>query len=373
MKDISFKNIPTIENCYSFLGTGAFISKEENIDGTDIVTFSYRLANYGDFNVEFARNLRGITFNKKTGEILTLPFHKFFNFNECPFSEFENIKNKKIVKVREKADGSLIQFFMINNNLYSKTKMTCFSEQSAWAMEIINRNENLKKEIVNKIQAGFTPLFEFVSPRNRIVISYSIEELIYLGSRNNSTGEYDFTPLENCKNIYCYDVKEDINEVAEIVNNFEDKEGVVVVFEDGDMVKIKTKDYILLHKTKDNVLNENSLVELIITEKLDDIKSLFSEDENMIKYVNSMEQIVKTEYNYYINEAEKFYFSNKNLSRKDFAIKGQKELNKAIFSLAINLYAKNEIDYAKYNYKFISDKLWKKEDFSLTFIDKEDI
>ena len=86
-----------------------------------------------------------------------------------------------------------------------------------------------------------------------------------------------------------------------------------------------------------------------------------------------MEQIVKTEYNYYINEAEKFYFSNKNLSRKDFAIKGQKELNKAIFSLAINLYAKNEIDYAKYNYKFISDKLWKKEDFSLTFIDKEDV
>lgn len=359
------KNIPTVQDCYSLLESNVFIFKEENVDNNDIITFSYRLANYSDFTKNYARNLCGITFNKNTGELLSLPFHKFFNYNECPFSTFENIKDKKIIKIREKADGSLIQFFMINDVLYCKTKMTCFSEQALWAMDLVNNNKNLKNEIVNKIQNGFTPLFEFVSPRNRIVINYSTEELIYLGSRNMATGEYDLTPFKNCKNIYCYDIKNNINDILEIVNNFNNKEGVVIVFDDGDMVKIKTKDYVLLHRTKDSIFNENTLVELIISEKLDDIKSLFSQDKNIINYINSMEAIVKKEYNFYINEAEKFYTINKNLSRKDFAIKGQEELNKIIFSLAVNLFAKNEIDYTKYNYKFVSDKLWKKEDFSL--------
>ena len=51
-----------------------------------------------------------------------------------------------------------------------------------------------------------------------------------------------------------------------------DAEGWIIRFDDGHMLKIKGDWYVRIHKTKDNLLWEKNLIELMINEKLDDTK-----------------------------------------------------------------------------------------------------
>ena len=50
-------------------------------------------------------------------------------------------------------------------------------------------------------------------------------------------------------------------------------EGFVVRFDDGHMIKVKAEDYLRKHKAKDTLCREKNVIELIVTEKLDDVKA----------------------------------------------------------------------------------------------------
>lgn len=362
MLDKTFEFIPNLNECENLVKNNtSFYSKEEKIGNKNIITFCYRLAKYSDFCNEGARNIRGISFEKESGKITALPFHKFFNYKENPFSEDSSIKTKEISLIRDKIDGSLIIFFMIENELYAKTKGDCFSSQAVNAMNIVNNNKNLKNEIIDKIKNNYTPMFEYISPKNRIVIEYNTEELIYLGSRNMLSGKYNFTPLENCNATEEYNIGYKLDLALNIVNNLKNKEGVVIVFSDGDMIKIKTEEYINLHKTFSavNIYNDKFIADLIINEKIDDIKIIYADRIDVITYINDIEKVIKTAYNDIISEANLFFTENKNLNVKDFAIKAQSNLNHNLsFNLVMNLYNYGDINIKKFNENFIRNKLW---------------
>lgn len=376
MIDMTFQKIPTLSECYDLVNSSkskSFIYKEEVLDGVTLVTFSYRLASYSDFNQEGARNLRGITFQKDTQELVSLPFHKFFNYKECPFTEETVVKEKEIVRVADKSDGSLIIFFMLNGVLHAKTKMNCFAEQAEWAMDIVHNNRSLKDEIISLVEKGFTPMFEFVSPRNKIVVQYTKEELIYLASRNKVDGSYDFKPLKNCKSSDSFLVKT-LEDTTSIIQNYKDKEGLVVVFDNFDMMKIKTSDYMSLHRAKDNVFNEKNLVDMILNETIDDVKALFSDNKEIAEYISEMEKAIIKSFNGYIDDAEKLYSENKELSRKDFAIKMQTLCDKVTFGLAMEFYVNGSINRDKFRQRFVNDKMWQTEDFNvkMTVVQEEE-
>ena len=71
--------------------------------------------------------------------------------------------------------------------------------------------------------------------------------------------------------------KYDIPVVKEVRNPIEnipsmtDIEGVVVRFENGHMIKIKSEWYIAIHKAKENLLFEKNVIKMILEEKVDDI------------------------------------------------------------------------------------------------------
>ncbi|MDD3263453.1 MAG: RNA ligase [Candidatus Nanoarchaeia archaeon] len=363
MNSKDYLNIPTYDECMSLVESNpdAFITKDENVDGIDVTTFGYRLASYSDFTLNGARNMRGITFRKDTKKLIALPFHKFFNYNENPYTMDESIKNKNIVRITEKYDGSLIYFFIINGKLYAKTKMNCFSEQSEWAMKIVENISLLKKGIIDLINKGFTPMFEFISPRNQIVILYSSEELVYLGARNMNTGEYNFEyKMKDCKNAE-YLPFDSIETLNKILKDYYGHEGVVVTFEDGDMVKFKTSEYFNLHKVKENIYNEKAIANLILNEKIDDIKAAFSTSKELVDYIEDMEFKIKKHYFKLINHAQKFYNFNKELDRKNYAINGQKELSKIEFGLAMEFYLNGMYDIEKFKERFIDKKMWEEE------------
>lgn len=360
---MEFKYVPSFNECQKLVNENeCFIRKDEIIDNNSISTFAYRIATLEDFNKKGARNLRGITFETNTKKLLALPFHKFWNLNENEYVKKENVENKKIIRVTEKYDGSLIYFFKIKNKLCCKTKLNSFSEQSEWAMNIVDNNPELKESIIDLIDKKYTPLFELISPRNQIVIFYTNEELRYICSRNMKDGTYLFDNFVGIKPVDNYPW-DNIETIQNIIQNYYGHEGFVVTFENQDMIKLKTKEYLNLHKIRENILNEKALVELILYEQLDDIRStLFSADSNMLEYIDKMENQVIKKYNHYIDVVEKYYNKNKNLTRKEYAIKAKKELNDIEFALAMEMFVKEKIDEEKFKERFLTKKLWKEGD-----------
>ena len=59
----------------------------------------------------------------------------------------------------------------------------------------------------------------------------------------------------------------------------EDVEGWIIRFDNGQMVKIKGDWYVRIHKTKDNLNHEKNVVDLIVNEKMDDVKPFMLEED----------------------------------------------------------------------------------------------
>jgi T4 RnlA family RNA ligase len=368
---INSKKIPTYDDCMNIVNSNSdtFFVKEETIDGVTISSFNYRLSKYSDFSEPYTRNLRGITFIKDTKELIALPLPKFFNYNENPFTESKLVDTWKPLYFTGKEDGSLVYFFIINNTIYCKTQNNSFSDQSVWSLQLVNKNDDLKKFIITSIlEYNETPLFEFISPRNQVVIPYVNEELVLICTRNMVNGDINFhhnnTSLPNIKQTEIYNFN-NINDMIELCNKNSDTlfEGYVVIFETlygNEMVKFKTEEYLNLHRLKNNILIKENITNFILDGTIDDIKSTFPENIDLFNMINETEEIVIHNWNFVTKSIKDFYNENKSLNRKDYAIsltKYCKDKNKIIFTGAINMF----LD--KYNEKdirdvFIKNKLW---------------
>jgi T4 RnlA family RNA ligase len=128
-------------------------------------------------------------------------------------------------------------------------------------------------------------------------------------------------------------------------------EGVVVVLNSGEWFKLKTDWYAALHKTKDSINSKRKLFECIITEASDDLKAMFYEDVVVMKAINDMEALVIPKFDHVVAVVEKFYADNKGLDRKSYAIKGQQDLDRELFGLAMNKYVGREIDFKEWAIK----------------------
>ena len=67
-------------------------------------------------------------------------------------------------------------------------------------------------------------------------------------------------------------------------------------------------------------------LEAVLEEATDDLRTLFHDDPLVIKMIEEMELFVEHKYNSLVSTVEAFYTENKDLERKEYAIKGQAEL-----------------------------------------------
>jgi T4 RnlA family RNA ligase len=364
--------IPKLNDCIKLVDNyNCFICVDETVDNIAIKTFNYRSALPAEFNQKYARNLRGIGYNAETGKLLYLPMHKFFNYNENEFTLDYKVNKWDIKTITEKYDGSLIIFYLLNNKLLCRTQNNSVSNQSIWAMDLVTNNKNgneLIKSITEDINNGYTPMFEFVSWRNRIVVKYEYERIIYIGHRNRNTGEFsrdkDRYIQYGIESVKSYNIKEfTMDKIIEIcTNSTEDREGFVVEFTNGEMVKIKLAQYFSLHKTKDELLNDKNVVKLALEGKIDDILPMLEFDSEFRNHIVELSNKTIIAYRGYIEKATKYYNENKDLITKDFAIKAKKETTREIFNLSMNLYNYGAIDKVKFMDHFIKFKLWESDE-----------
>jgi T4 RnlA family RNA ligase len=338
--------------------------------------FNYRLASYTDFLKPSALDCRGTMFHvSKEGDFVALAAltpRKFFNWKENPMTM--DLDLSKVQYIMDKVDGSLMTTYyprygdleagFVGMRLKSKTSLTSEQANAANAYLMRPENKELRWYLDHMYMSGFSVSLEWTSPEHRIVVGYQEERLTVLEARSLFTGE-EVSYNDLCiimEYMGCVDhlvkitefnnAEEFINSIASMKGNIE---GFVIRMEDGQKMKIKTDDYSALHHCKDSVTIPRRLYEVVVQEAHDDLRAMFSTDQYVLGRIDEYEALVKNLYAKIDDGPVRFFNENRELSRKDYAIKGQAELPRLFFSLAMNLYLGKTNDYKEFLIKHYDD------------------
>lgn len=231
------------------------------------------------------RECRGIAFHPVTSKIMSRPFHKFFNVNEREETSEALVDLSLPHTIFNKLDGSMIRPIPVDAGIRWGTKMG-FTDVGMLAEEWVAGRENYEQLASDMIWLGCTPIFEFVSNRARIVLSYPEENLVLLAIRNNFTGRYmSREALEITGKRYGVPVVTakisggSITALVKTTRDLQDEEGVVVAFANGHRIKSKADQYVKIHKAKDMLRTERALVQLILAEGVDDLLPIIPEED----------------------------------------------------------------------------------------------
>ncbi len=315
--------------------------------------FSYYIASYSEWLKPDALECRGIMFelddNNNPIRIAARPPKKFFNLFENPFTE--DIKDDQVGLAFKKEDGSLISSFIDKGEVFLKSKGSLFSQQVLDAQKWLydERRKPLLECLKWYAENGITINMEWVSPDNRVVLTYEESRLIILNARHNITGEYiDLEDLVKDQTINQYMVDnhpfETINELIEEVQELKDQEGYVVYDSKGaePVFKIKCPLYVHLHSVKSSVSSDKNLWEAVAEGVSDDIKALFETDKASLDRIAKFESIYKKQFSFVYKTAIDIYNKLRGNSRKDYAIESQSILNEIgypqLFNIIMRLY-----------------------------------
>ncbi len=233
---------------------------------------TFDMAGPEDLGGAIRRECRGLIFDKE-GKLISRPFHKFFNVNERPETQSNEIDISAPHTIMEKMDGSMIRPVPLNGSFRLGTKMgvTDIAEDAEKLL-----NEERIKFIEIMIADNKTPIFEYVAPDNQIVLPYETADLVLLAIRDNLTGEYvpfnEDVPF-NVVPVYG-SVNESLSDYIAKARERENREGDIIRFADGHMIKIKNDWYVRIHKTLDRVTFDRNIVALILNEEIDDAVGL---------------------------------------------------------------------------------------------------
>lgn len=335
----------------------AFYFQDFEFLGESYRVFNYRMGSYAQWLLPYSLECRGITFHVDTQRIVSRPIEKFFNLNENPFTM--DLDLSTVIQVWDKMDGSLISTMDIcdvaleidgGGGFWLKSKGSLFSDQAVAANKLILADEyaDLYKFCADHVVAGNTVIMEYTGPTNRIVLSYEGHELTVLAIRDDETGDYVALEGDADALHFVEDHIDGIVDTEEFVLSVADMEGIegyVVQLASGLRFKIKTEWYRKLHFIKDSISSQRRLFEAVVYETSDDVKAAFFDDPIAIAIIEDMEAKVSVIYNHMVDVVERYYLDNKHLDRKDYAIKGQADLEKLHFGLAMSKYIGREVDY----------------------------
>lgn len=271
------------------------------------------------------RECRGITFDND-GKLICRKYHKFFNVGEKEETQLNKINLYEPHIVLEKLDGSLISCQPTAEGfvLVTKAGVTDISQQ---AEVFIADKLNYSRFIKKCIQKGTTPIFEWCSRKNRIVIDYPEDQLILTAMRYVFEGSYvTYEVMKNYATAWGIPVVKaiagddtNITEVVDHIRKWDDGEGVVLRFDTGHMVKIKADQYVLRHKTKDQVSQEKNIIQIILNDDVDDLVSLLTPDD--VSRIQQFQQLFWKGVDETTQELIEMYSSGKDIeSQKDFAV-----------------------------------------------------
>lgn len=318
------------------------VIKVSNKDQT-LFLYKYKIG-LSDWSNNALKQSRGIVFDQ-FGNIVILPFEKFFNYQQYEWVNQElseedllvlsNVKKDNIhylsqltqwpenynqMRVYDKLDGS-----MMNVSVY-KDELICTSSGSIdgqypelFRQSLIsylgNQIEEFKSMIKNK-----TLIFEYInSSLDTHVVLYNKPDLVLLGGFDHVTGhdleftnilnqfatQFSFTTPHYYNNIKS---KNDLLKLLEKLEN-ENVEGCVVVFETSEndknhlRLKFKTQNYLNKHRKMEALVysvytfkSAKEIYQMLENDTLDDYLDQFNSDVNTFHAVAQYKKLYDKHY-----------------------------------------------------------------------------
>ena len=358
--------LPTYIECRKICDSNdnfLFYESKTNIDGYNVSIFNYRLAQYSDFINPLkdgssinALELRGLTFVfRKDGSLYKryLILDNFFNLEQTPCSMYSVVKDYKIKNIYNKEDGSIASFVRLpNGKVLGRSKTSFQSDQAIEIQKIYEKDGQIKQFVDFCMDEDIVPIFEYVSPTNRIVVPYTNTELILLRMRDNKTGEYlnisDYSDKLDGISVAASDDGKTLEDLINLKNVIEGKEGWIIQFENGKMIKLKSQWYIDRHRLFTEDLNrENTLISIIVDETIDDVLAQLEEPTKKAEIEKTIE-IVNKEISRMAHLVDELIVNYKG-DRKEFAIKFNKH---PMFPIAMGIISgKDKVDLIKQRIK----------------------
>ena len=295
----------------------------------DYALLKYNQLN-SDFNNKIVRECRGAIFYKLPRNVgwicVCRAFDKFGNYGETyvPDIDWDS------AVVEEKIDGSLIKLWYHNNNWHVSTNSTINAFMANIDGTIYNfgmlvheafGSRERFNEFTNLLDQSCTYMFELVSPKSRVTISYPKTKLYYLGQRNNiSMREYKmYTDFMESYGILCprkYNLNR-LNDCLEYVKTMtKDEEGFVIQDKHFNRMKLKSPEYLLaFHMNNNGVITIRRIIEMIKNEQIDDFLAYCPEYKDMVDNVSDGIKVIVNE----LNSEWNIVKEERHLSKKEYA------------------------------------------------------
>lgn len=270
----------------------------------DLALIDYHLAYPAMFEGEneILRDFRGVTFRISTGEIVSRPYHKFFNLGEAWETKEAVIDWSRPHVILEKLDGSMVRPYLIGGQVRWATRMG-LTDVAAQADQFCENRPEILFFAQALIRDGMTPIFEWCSRQNRVVIDHPQDRMVLTAVRFNQSGRYmSYSQMKSLADtagvdvVRAYHGKEDLAAFVQHTRGLEDTEGYVVRFDDGLFFKIKADRYVSLHRVMGIMSSESTMIEMILDGTLDDAVARFPDrDQERIqefhrKFIDGIQQ-----------------------------------------------------------------------------------
>lgn len=205
----------------------------------------------------YTRMARGLILDMD-GKIIARPFPKFFNFNEIPETQLINLPQVSTVEVSEKMDGSLGILYQEDGEYKMATRGSFVSDQAVMGTKIFYEKypysiSYLKSKLSN--YNDFTFLFEIIYPEDKKVIDYKgMRDIILVGVVHKEGGwDYSYSETRTIGMRLGFNVIDSAymsfdGIYQEVQRGRENWEGYVLRYSNGLRVKMKTEQYIQLHR-----------------------------------------------------------------------------------------------------------------------------
>ena len=289
------------------------------VEDGNLVLFKYSQIDSDFFN-PIVQECRGIILEKDTWKVVAYAFRKFGNFGEAYADEID--WESAVVETKE--DGSLIKVYFYDGEWRVGTNGTIFAENAELNSGPYKNFRQLFDAAAEKCGLDFSRLnryytyvLELCSSFNQVVCPQSEMRLIHIGTRNNRT----FQEVETDIGIphpqkYALSSLEDCIAMAKTFDFT--KEGFVVKDKNYNRIKVKSEDYVRVHRLANNgSITLERAIDLIRMNEIDEFVSYFP---CYIPYIKNIQYRITKFYNkiiYNVNIALIEKLNSK--TRKDFA------------------------------------------------------
>jgi RNA ligase len=228
------------------------------------------------------RECRGIIFNNER-RIISRPLHKFHNIGERDETQIHVVNFDRPHRILEKLDGSFVRPIDMGNGQWVLGTKMGDTDVSKLVQAVIIQRPAYMEFCVNMIRQQLTPVFEFCSRKQKIVVDYPNDRLVLLAVRDNITGQYlDLNEFRHLDLEIVDERQGTVDNLMHLVETTRDlvgQEGWVLRFDSGHMAKIKADDYVRKHSARDSLSQEKNVIDMILNNATDDVKAFLPDEE----------------------------------------------------------------------------------------------